>query len=46
MLCMLLTTITIILLVAAQSMFGSTTTHALPWAFVSTLMLLNIVEKQ
>ena len=45
MLWMLLTTITIILLVAFQSMFGSTT-HALPWAFVSTLMLLNIVEKQ
>ena len=42
---MSMTTITTMLLMAAQSMFGSTT-HALPWAFVSTLMLLNIVEKQ
>ena len=34
MLWMSMTTITIILLVAVQSMFGSTTTHALPWAGV------------
>ena len=46
MLWMSMTTITTMLLMAAQSMFGSSTTHALPWAFVSTLMLLNIVEKQ
>ena len=34
MLWMSMTTITIILLVAVQSMFGSATTHALPWAGV------------
>ena len=46
MLWMSMTTIATMLLVAAQNMYGSTTTHAFPWVFVSTLMLLNIVEKQ